>query len=113
MTEKSETVNFPVTQSILPWTFNFNAFGAAAPMTVALGTSRDARLERAIVDAAGSYGRQLGRLGEALGVVLDDLDRLRASGHLPELDKRSRKAIKAFRAQLETVQGIKAMNRSD
>jgi hypothetical protein len=50
-------------QPILPgWTLNVNAFNSSAPQT-----------EGEIVQRH-SYGRQLGRISDALGALLDDLD---------------------------------------
>lgn len=50
-------------QPILPgWTLNVNAFNSSAPQTEAEVVSRH------------SYGRQLGRIGEALAVLVDARD---------------------------------------
>lgn len=50
-------------QPILPgWTLNVNAFNSSAPQTEAEIVQRH------------SYGRQLGRISDALGALLDDLD---------------------------------------
>ena len=50
-------------QPILPgWTLNVNAFNSSAPQTEAEIVQRH------------SYGRQLGRIAEALAALLDDRD---------------------------------------
>jgi hypothetical protein len=64
-------------QSILPWTF--------AGMVVNEDNSRDPATEQAIVNTA-SYGRQLGRVSDALACVIDSL---------PE-EAQKDKAIQAF-----------------
>ncbi len=111
MADKTETVNFPVTQSINPWVFNIG-FNGAEPPSVALGSSKDARLEQVILDAAGSYGRQLGRIGEALGAVLDRLDKLeKLAGENAPPSEDEAKAISDFREQLGLIEAIKKLNR--
>lgn len=65
-------VKFPlsgdVIQSLLPWNFlNGGQFGL---VNISLGRSADPEAERAILEDVASYGRQLGRLGEALAVLV-------------------------------------------
>ena len=62
-----------LTQTINPWTWNFQGaqFGL---FNIDLGQSRDPALERTILDEVGSYGRQLGRIGDALEVILKHVD---------------------------------------
>ena len=49
-------------QVINPWTWNLFAIN--------LGQSSDPRLERRILDEVGTYGRQIGQIGDALGVLV-------------------------------------------
>jgi hypothetical protein len=48
-----------VTQSINPWTFNVN-----------LGTSSNPAVEEQVLSDVASYGKQLGRIGDALLVLV-------------------------------------------
>ncbi len=43
-------------------------------VNIDLGSSADPALENRILEDVGSYGRQLGRIGDALGVLLNHLD---------------------------------------
>jgi hypothetical protein len=54
-------------QVINPWTWNL--------FTVNLGQSSDPKLERRILDEVGTYGRQLGQIGDAVGVLVSLVDR--------------------------------------
>jgi hypothetical protein len=56
-------------QAINPMTFNQQGaqFGF---INIDLGNTAESDLERRILDKVGSYGRQLGRLGDALEVIL-------------------------------------------
>ena len=65
-----------------------------------LGSSGDPALEERILAEVGSYGRQLGRLGDALNVLLAHVD-------LGALKPEERKAIDALKLQLEHVEVIK------
>jgi hypothetical protein len=89
------STNFPlsgaVTQTFFPWT-NF--------FTVNLGQSSDPDTETAALSVA-SYGKQLGRIGEALAVLLR---------HLPpnaNLDKDEQRAINDLKAMLEEIADVK------
>jgi hypothetical protein len=86
-------------QSINPWRFNFEGaqFGL---FNIDLGTSRDPALERQILDDVGSYGRQLGRIGDALGVILDRVD-------LGALTQAQAEAIALLKAQLIEIDQLK------
>lgn len=72
------TVNFPLqlapttlNQSILPnWGFSI--------FSINLGTSSDPKLETDILDAVGSYGKQLGHIAEAVELVVKHLKLLDA-----------------------------------
>ncbi len=84
-------------QTINPWSWTFGQVGL---FNINLGASASPGVEARILDEVGSYGRQLGRIGEALEVLLDHVD-------LGALTPEERKAIDAFRLQLEHVQVIK------
>ena len=89
-----------LTQAINPWTWNFQGaqFGL---FNIDLGQSRDPALERTILDEVGSYGRQLGRIGDALEVILRHVD-------LGALSKPESDAIALLKAQLIEIDRIKA-----
>ena len=68
-------VNLPlsgnVTQSINPWTAWFSAFGSQVGLiNVNVGSSADPATEKAVISEVASYGRQLGRIEDALIVLL-------------------------------------------
>src|SRR5271169_4554705 len=86
-------------QTINPWTWNFQGaqFGL---FNIDLGQSRDPALERRILDEVGSYGRQLGRIGDALGVILNHLD-------LGALTKAESDALALLKAQLIEIDRLK------
>ena len=61
-----------LTQSILPgWNFAGARFGL---FNIDLGQSGDPALEREMLDKVGSYGRQIGRIGDALAVLIKHRD---------------------------------------
>ena len=84
-------------QTINPWSWTFGQVGL---FNINLGASGDPGVEARILDEVGSYGRQLGRLGDALKVLLDHVD-------LEGLKPEERKAIDALKLQLDHVQVIK------
>ena len=90
-----------VTQAINPWNWIFSPRGGQfGIVNINVGQSADPGLEEEILDEVGSYGRQLGRIGDALAVLLDNLK-------LEKLDAAERKAIEDFRFQLEQVRRVK------
>ncbi len=84
-----------VTQTINPWSWALPGaqFGL---VNISLGRSADPDLEADILDTVGSYGRQIGQIGDALKVLL---------AHLPldNLDPDERKALRRFHDQMEQV----------
>ncbi|WP_193173285.1 hypothetical protein [Nisaea nitritireducens] len=103
------TVNLPlsgnVTQAINPWRWVFDWAGSNFSLiNVNLGRSSDPDLEQEILTEVGSYGRQLGRMGEAMQVLVDKLDR-------STLDKAERHAIEAFEVQLREIDRLKKRRR--
>ena len=77
-----------VVQSILPWTAVFN---------VNLGSSSDPDAEKAIIADVASYGKQLGRIGDALRVLFDAFEPKRP------LDDKETKAVRALLAMLDEI----------
>jgi hypothetical protein len=91
-----------VSQTINPWTWMFNPVGSQTGLiNVDVGSSADPELEQTMLKDVGSYGRQLGRIGDALLVLLNHV-------HLDELTPAEEEAIAALRAQLKSVNDTKA-----
>jgi hypothetical protein len=88
-----------LTQTINPWTFSLGSL-----FTINLGKSGDTELETRMLDEVGSYGRQIGRLGDALGVLVAIAER---TGELKSLSPTDQAAIGALRKQLGDVDRIK------
>ncbi|MEJ1969529.1 MAG: hypothetical protein WDN03_12985 [Rhizomicrobium sp.] len=61
-----------VTQSILPWTWAFNGGQQFGLFNIYLGQSSNPAVEREALDVA-SYGKQLGRIEDALMVLVNRL----------------------------------------
>ena len=100
-----DTVKLPlsgdVTQTINPWTWVFNTSGNNfSLMTVNMGVSSNSAIEKEVLDEVGSYGRQLGRIGEALSVLVDTLDRT-------GLSKPQKDALTTFEAMQIEIAKIK------
>lgn len=91
-----------VLQSINPWSDMFKAFGSQFGfININLGRSSAPEVEQDILTEVGSYGRQLGRIGEALDVLIDHLD-------LKDMTEKEAAAIGAFKAMQEEIAEIKA-----
>lgn len=60
----------PVVQMFDFWSRWFESVGQIGLVNIDLGRTPDPDLERRILDEAGSYGRQIGRMSEALEVLL-------------------------------------------
>ena len=91
-----------LTQTINPWSWTF---GDMSLFTVNLGQSSDPGFEARVLEQVGTYGRQIGRIGEALDVILRKID-------LGKLDKADADAIKALRTQLDVVSDLKTKHRA-
>lgn len=86
-------------QAINPWTF----YGQGAQyglINIDLGQTPRPDIEQKILDQVGSYGRQLGRIGDALEVLLDNLN-------LRNLNDRERDVLAVLRGQLAEVRQVK------
>ena len=84
-------------QAINPWSWSFGQVGL---FNINLGNAGDPAVETRILDEVGTYGRQLGRIGDALQVLLDHVD-------LGALTKSERRAIDRLKLQLQQVEMIK------
>ena len=86
-----------LTQGILENWWRGAQFGL---VNISLGESAAPQVERAVLDEVGSYGRQLGRIGEALREIIAELERER-----PGLNDRP--AVRALLAQLDAIDAVK------
>jgi len=95
----------PVNQLIAPWTALLSPFNNNVSFfTVNLGRSSAPEVEEQILEDVGSYGKQLGRLGDALSVLLAHFQ--------PEtpLTEKQQRAIDALKGMLIEIDDIKKSN---
>ena len=86
-------------QAINPWTFNFpNAH--LGTIEINLGLTQHPKVEREILDEVGSYGRQLGRIGDALEVIVKHFD-------ATKLSPLEQDALASLLGQLADIRAIK------
>jgi hypothetical protein len=86
-------------QAINPWTF-YQQGAQFGFINIELGQTPRPDVEQAILEKVGSYGRQLGRIGDALEVLLDHVK-------LEKLDNRERDALAVLRGQLAEIRRVK------
>jgi hypothetical protein len=89
-------------QAINPWTFNLNG-SQLGVVNIDLGQTPDPQAERAILQEVGSYGRQLGHIGDVIEVILDHL-KLKDKN----LEPAEKDAIDILRGQLAQIRQVKA-----
>jgi hypothetical protein len=70
-----------------------------------LGAAGESDLERKLLDRVGSYGRQLGRIGDALEVILKHVK-------LADLKPEEQDALDILKGQLASVRQVKAERRA-
>lgn len=87
-------------QAINPWTF-YQQGSQVGLLNIDLGQTPNPQAERAILNEVGSYGRQIGHIGDVLEVLLDHLK-------LKDLEPAERDAIDILRGQLAQVRQVKA-----
>jgi hypothetical protein len=91
-----------VVQSINPWSWTWNLAGARFGLVnINLGRSSDPELEAQILDEVGSYGRQIGRIGDVLAILLKRLD-------MNALTPEEAGQLEDFQRQLADVERLKA-----
>lgn len=91
-----------VTQAINPWNWMLNSVGSQFGLVnINLGKSADPPLEEQILEEVGSYGRQLGRIGDVLDVLLKHVK-------LDDLSDDEKKKVWAFESQLAEIERLKA-----
>jgi hypothetical protein len=74
-------------------------------INIDLGGAADSDLERKILKTVGSYGRQLGRIGDALEVILKHVK-------LEHLTTDEQDALDILKGQLAAVRQVKASHRA-
>lgn len=93
-----------VNQAINPWSWVFGT-GQFGFVNINLGSSGDPQVEQEVLDEVGSYGRQLGRMGDAMSVLIKLAER-------ENLDPKERDALTKLRFQLEAIDKIKTRQES-
>ena len=86
-------------QAINPWSF-YQQGAQFGLINIEFGQTSRPDIEQAILEKVGSYGRQLGRIGDALEVLLDHVK-------LKNLDDRERDALAVLRGQLAEIRQVK------
>jgi hypothetical protein len=86
-------------QAINPWTFTQTGVQYGL-INIDLGHTPRPEVEQAVLEKVGSYGRQLGRIGDALEVLLDHV-------RLEGLNDRERDALAVLRGQLAEIRQVK------
>ena len=91
-----------VVQSISPWTALFSPIGnQLGVININLGQSSDPDVEQEVLSDVGTYGKQIGRIGDALIVLL-------AHFHpRAPLTAEETKAIEALKEMLEKIAAVK------
>jgi hypothetical protein len=91
-----------VVQSINPFSAFFSPQGGQYGLiNIHLGQSANPAIEQEVLSDVGTYGRQLGRIGDALEVLLDRL------GPNVKLDAAEKAAIADFRDMMAKIGRIK------
>ena len=89
-----------VLQDINPFRWIFRSIGQMSLFSINLGRSSDPEAEEAVLEVA-SYGRQLGRIGEALLAVLEQTD---TAGYTKE----QKSAIEDFKTLMREIGAAKS-----
>lgn len=90
-----------VVQAINPWNWVFRPQGAQVGLVnVYMGHAGDPVVEQKILDDVGTYGRQLGRIGDALAVIIKHMDK-------SSLTDEEHRALRTLTLQLEHIDAIK------
>jgi hypothetical protein len=86
-------------QAINPWSL-YQQGAQLGFINVDLGQTPHPEIEQSILDEVGSYGRQLGRIGDALEVLLKHI-------RLDDLTQPEQDALDILRGQLAAVRQVK------
>ena len=91
-------------QAINPWTF-YQQGAQLGFINIDLGQTPHPEVEQAILDDVGSYGRQLGHIGDALEVLLNHVK-------LDGLNQAEKDTLSVLRGQLAAVRQVKERTRA-
>jgi hypothetical protein len=94
-----------VIQAFKQWFFLFSPSGGQNSfVTINMGHSPAPEVETKILEEVGTYGRQLGRIGDALEVLIHKLE--------PQLDLKGedKEAVEALQRMLGEIRAIKKKN---
>ena len=86
-------------QAINPWTF-YQQGAQFGFINIDLGQTPHPETEQAILDEVGSYGRQIGRIGDALEVLLKHIK-------LDDLSPAEKDVLDVLQGQLAAVRQVK------
>lgn len=90
-----------VTQSINPWNWIFNPTGGQFGLVnISLGRSSNPAVEEEVLSDVASYGKQLGRIEDALLLLIG---RAEKSGALNEDEKQAFAALKDMMGEIAAV----------
>jgi hypothetical protein len=92
-------------QAINPWSF-YNQGAQLGFVNINLGQTAHPEIEQKLLDEVGSYGKQLGRIGDALEVLIDH-------AALKDLSRDEADAIKILRGQLAEIRKVKRREHSE
>lgn len=86
-------------QAINPWSF-YQQGAQLGFVNINLGQTPHPEIEQKVLDEVGSYGRQLGRIGDALEVLI-------AHAGLKDLTKAESDALDILKGQLAEIRKVK------
>jgi len=86
-------------QAINPWSF-YQQGAQLGFVNINLGQTPHPEIEQKLLDKVGSYGRQLGRIGDALEVLIDH-------ARLKDLSPAETDAILILKGQLAEIRKVK------
>jgi hypothetical protein len=86
-------------QAINPWSF-YNQGAQLGFVNINLGQTPHPEIEQKLLDEVGSYGRQLGRIGDALEVLIDHVQ-------LSGLEAADKDALTILKGQLAAIRKVK------
>jgi hypothetical protein len=90
-----------VVQSISPWTAFLSPIGSQFGLiNINMGQSSDPKVEADVLEVA-SYGKQLGKIGDALSVLVSHVQ------YIPSLSADEKEAIQSLKVMLNEIATVK------
>ncbi|HEV2818128.1 MAG TPA: hypothetical protein VGW40_13015 [Allosphingosinicella sp.] len=86
-------------QAINPWSF-YNQGAQLGFLNINLGQTAHPEIEQKVLEEVGSYGKQLGRIGDALEVLIDH-------AALKGLSREEADALNILKGQLAEIRKVK------